>query len=92
MADEPSTRVSRFQVRVDQLERTLTAGGIYPDNADSREKFGTNYRKLLDLLDRQERRRKWMAGIGTTVFAGAVTALAIAFGPALWSIIKSIGK
>ena len=92
MVDEPSTRVSRFQARVDQLERTFTAGGIYPDNADSREKFGIKYRRLLDLLDRQERRSKWMAGIGTTVFAGAVTALVVAFGPALWRILSQLGK
>lgn len=83
MAEEPATRISRFAIRLEQIERTLIAADIDPAEPDSRKQFGEDFRKLRDLLERHERRSKWLAGSAATVAAGIVTALATAYGPAI---------
>lgn len=90
MVDEPATRVKAISARIENLERTFEAAVIDVTDPESRARFGEDHRKLREILDRRERRNKWMTTAAATVFAGIVTAMVVSGGPTIWKIITQI--
>jgi hypothetical protein len=94
MANEPGTRISRFASRLEEIEHALIVIGIDPTDPEAAREFARNYRQLCDLLERRERRSKWLIGVVTTLVGGVVTALAVSQGPALLTALARglVGK
>ncbi len=92
MADDTPTRAGNYVRRLDQVERTFGAAGIYPDDAESRKKFGDQYRRMEYYLDRKERRGRWLAGLGTAIAIAVFTALIVSRGPLLIHLLDQMSK
>lgn len=92
VVDDPSTRVGRFTIRIDQIDRTFFAAGVDPADPESRERFGEDHRKMREWLERKERRGKWLAGSATAIALAVMTALIVSKGPALLLLLAQMGK
>lgn len=92
MVDEPSTRVGRFATRLDHIERAFFAAGIDPSDAESRERFGEDHRRLRDLIARRERRGKWLATSASAVGIAIITALCVPLGTFLLRVLAAMSK
>lgn len=90
--DDPTTRVGKFAAKIEQFERTFNAARIYPEDAESRERFGDNYLFLQGLREKQERRSKWIATFVSAVAVAILTALCMSSAPFLLKVWSLMGK